>query len=361
MHRINFGIVGAGWRAEFYLRVARARPDLFSVSGVVVRNPQKAKIFREKWEHPVYDELDEMLSSSDPLFVVTSVPRNANSNIIRQLVERGLPVLSETPPAPDLPQMVELYRFVTEKRAKVQVAEQYFLQPHHASRLTLIGRGLIGKVSQAQISVAHGYHGISLIRKFLDLGFESPTIYARQFIASLVNGPGRDGPPRKETVRDSVQHFFWLDFGDRLGLMDFTRDQYFSWIRSNRILIRGERGEIRDNTIAYLKDFRTPLRLALSRRETGLEGNFEGKCLESIQLGCELIYENLLVPGRLSDDEIAVGTCLLQMAEYARGGAQFYPLGEACQDHYLGLLCARALESGTIQRAESQVWSAEDP
>jgi hypothetical protein len=355
--RINFGIVGAGWRAEFYLRIAKARPDLFIVDGVVVRNPQKAKNIEEKWRIPVCRELDEMLSSCNPLFVVTSVPRTVNPGIIRQLVERGIPVLSETPPALDLPQMLELYRFVCEKRGKVQVAEQYFLQPHHASRLTLIESGLIGKVSHAQISSAHGYHGISLMRKSLGLRFQSPTIYARQFIAPIVSGPGRDGPPLEETVRESIQQFFWLDFGDCLGFLDFTRDQYFSWIRTNRVLIRGDRGEICDNTIAYLKDFRTPIRLEFRRRETGIEGNLEGNCLESIQLGSDIIYENPLARGRLSDDEIAVGACLLKMADYSWGGVEFYSLGEACQDHYLSLLCEKVLDSGTVERAEAQLWS----
>ncbi len=356
MEKTQFGIIGAGWRAEFYMRIARARPDLFDIAGVVVRNPRKAAAFTARWTCPVYGTTAELLSAAAPLFVVSCVPWPANPTVVRELVENGTPVLSETPPAPDLSQMCELYTFVEQKKGRVQVAEQYFLQPHHAARLSIIAGGRLGTVSQARISAAHGYHGMSLIRRSLGVGFESPRVFARQFVSPLVEGPGRDGPPQKETVRDSTQQFFWLDFGDRLGFMDFTGDQYFSWIRGHRILIRGERGEIQDNTVRCLKDFRTPLELSLQRRMTGLEGNLEGNSLESIQLGTDIVYKNPLAPGRLSDDEIAIGDCLLRMAGYARGGPEVYSLAEACQDHYLGLLCQQALESGAEQQAEPQIW-----
>ena len=357
MDKIPFGIIGAGWRAEFYMRIVRARPDLFDVTGVVVRNRQKAATFAARWGCPVYGTTEQMLTASDPLFVVTSVPWSANPSIVRDLVEAGKPVLSEPPPAPDLAQMRDLFHFVENRKGLVQVAEQYFLQPHHAARLAVVSSGMLGRVSQAQISAAHGYHGMSLIRRSLGVRYESAQVHARQFVSHLVEGPGRGGPPQKEAVQDSVQQFFWLDFGDRLGFMDFTGDQYFSWIRGHRILIRGERGEIQDNTVRYLKDFRTPVELSLRRRMTGLEGNLEGHSLESIQLGSDTVYSNPLAPGSLSDDEIAVGDCLLRMAGYAQGGPELYPLAEACQDHYLSLLCRQAMESGADTQAETQIWA----
>ena len=38
---IKFGIIGAGWRSEFYLRIAMLVPEIFSVSGIYIRNPEK--------------------------------------------------------------------------------------------------------------------------------------------------------------------------------------------------------------------------------------------------------------------------------------------------------------------------------
>lgn len=52
-----------------------------------------------------------------------------------------------------------------------------------------------------------------------------------------------------------------LEFDGRLGVYDFTDDQYFSWIRANRVLARGERGKIHDSTVRYLADATSPLAL----------------------------------------------------------------------------------------------------
>jgi hypothetical protein len=44
------------------------------------------------------------------------------------------------------------------------------------------------------------------------------------------------------------------------------------------------------------------------------------------------------------------------MGEYARGGPEAYPLAEAMQDHYLGLLIREATESGQAVTAAAQAW-----
>ena len=46
-----------------------------------------------------------MVEAESPGFVVTSVSWPANADVVRQLVELGLPVLSETPPAVTLEEM----------------------------------------------------------------------------------------------------------------------------------------------------------------------------------------------------------------------------------------------------------------
>ena len=39
MKTIHYALVGGGWRAEFYLRIARELPERFVIDGLVVRNP----------------------------------------------------------------------------------------------------------------------------------------------------------------------------------------------------------------------------------------------------------------------------------------------------------------------------------
>ena len=42
---IRFGIIGAGWRSEFYVRIANCMPDLFCVTGMYIRNKEKQTYF----------------------------------------------------------------------------------------------------------------------------------------------------------------------------------------------------------------------------------------------------------------------------------------------------------------------------
>jgi predicted dehydrogenase len=275
--------------------------------------------------------------------------------MVRALADQGVPALAETPPAPDLEGLVALHE-LTERGAKVQVAEQYQFQPLHAARLALARSGVLGTVTQAQVSAAHGYHGTSLIRGLLDVRFEPCMIRARQFVSPLVAGPGRNGPPAEHKVVESRQVIAQLDFGDRLGVYDFTGDQYFSWVRSPRVLVRGERGEINNHRVSYLQDYLTPVYFDLKRVDAGQAGNLEGYYHAGILAGGEWVYRNPYAPGRLTDDEIAVATCLDKMAAYAAGGPGFYGLPEASQDHYLGLLIDRAVQTGEAVATEAQPW-----
>lgn len=114
-----------------------------------------------------------------------------------------------------------------------------------------------------------------------------------------------------------------LDFGNKLGVLDFTGDQYFSWIREKRILVRGERGEIVNDEVSWLQSFDSPVYDKLRRIDTGHSGNLEGFHHKGI-MGCgEWLYVNPHAPARLSDDEIAVAETLARMGDYVRGGPSF--------------------------------------
>ncbi|MFB3883129.1 MAG: Gfo/Idh/MocA family protein [Armatimonadota bacterium] len=344
MKPIEFGMVGAGWRCEFYMRIARALPERFSVTGVVARNPEKREAFGRRWGVRMCADADELLMTK-PSFVVTSVSWASNPGLMEELSEGGMPVLSETPPAPDLEGLRKL-KPLTKKGVRIQVAEQYWLQPHSQACMAVIEKGLLGRPTYAQVSLGHGYHGIGTIRRFLGIGLELPKVSGKRFVAPIVEGGGRNGPPTVEKVKESAQDIVFFDWGDRLGVLDFTGDQYFGWIRNPRVLIRGERGEIVDDTVYYLKDFRTPMAVELRRDVTGANGNLEGFYLRGIQAGGEWAYVNPFAPAPLSDDELAIATCLAKMDEYVRTGREFYTLAEACQDHYLNLVYQQALKEG---------------
>ncbi len=350
---IRFAIIGAGWRSDFYVRVAGALPDRFEVTGLLTRDTARAATVARDWAVPASITLDDLLAT-DPAFVVVSVPWAVTPVLLRELADLGIPTLTETPPAPDVDGLRALRSLVD---ARIQVAEQYQFQPYHAARLTIARSGRLGTVTEAQVSVAHGYHGIDLMRRFLAVDDEPVTIRATRFTSSIVAGPDRHGPPTGEMLAESHQVIAWFDFGDRLGVMDFTDDQYFSWIRSTRLLARGDRGEIDDLTVRSLQDATTPLVVQLTRHDTGQGGNLEGHHLVGITAGAEWIYRNAYASARLSDEEIAVATTLTRMHEWLDGGPAICSLAHGAQDHYLNLLMGQAAASREQVHVPGHVWA----
>lgn len=356
MSKIKFAIIGGGWRTTFFLNIARALPKIFEVCGMVVRDEAKSKLIETEWGVTTYRTIDQLLAVQSPSFVLVCVSKPAVSGIIRELTAKGTAVLSETPPALDLDDLAELNKLV-DHGAKIQVSEQYHLQPLHAARLSVARSGLLGSVSEVQISVCHDYHAMSLARKFLRIDYENAEITPYRFDSPIVDGPDYLGIVNEERIVQSKQTIALLNFGGKLVIYDFTNDQYFSWIRSLRLLVRGDRGEINDEQVKYLQDHRTPIEFNLLRQSAGENGNLEGYYLKGILAGQEWAYKNPFAPGRISDDEIAMASCLAKMDEYVNGGPEFYSLAEASQDHYLGLMIEKAVKSGQVVKTEHQPWS----
>ena len=353
---VPFAVAGAGWRAAFFLRAAAAMPDRLRVTGVLTRNPARANALEDA-AVPVHGDLDALLTGG-PRFVVTAVPWAATPALVRELASRAVPVLAETPPAPDLAGLDAILDLARRPPVPIEVAEQYHLQPLHAARLAVAASGVLGTVSQAQVSAAHDYHGLDLLRRYLGAGFGPVQIRSRRFSSPIVAGPDRAGPPDAERIAVSEQTLAWLDFEGRLGVYDFSGDQYFSWVRSPRVLVRGERGEINGETIRRLLDARTPVTEGLERRDAGRDGNLEGFHHIGYTLGGRWVYRNPTAPARLADDEIAVAGCLLAMAERVDGGPSRCSLADAAWDQELGLRVAEAAETGREVVADGTRWSA---
>jgi predicted dehydrogenase len=358
MDPYRFAIIGAGWRTEFFLRIVAALPERFRLEGLVVRDPEKGRRVEAQWGHRTYRTVSDLLAAVSPEFLVGSVSYQANYEINRALLETGLPVLSETPPGATLEQMLDLWEAVTAGGSRFQVAEQFTRQPHHAARLAAVRLGRVGPVHKAYVSVCHGYHGASLIRHFLDVGFDEARIVGMSFTDRVLDPGGREGPPERAQVQAHAQQVALLDFGGgRQAVFDFVGVQYFSLIRNQRVAIRGEQGEVIDQNLYTQTENGEPLMLPFTRHVAGANGNLEGDYLKGIQLGGQWVYRNPTAPARLSDEEIAMADLLQGMGTYVRGGPEVYPLAQAMQDHYLGLMIREAVESGQPVMAAAQAWS----
>lgn len=96
--KITFGIMGGGWRAEFYLRIAQALPEEFAVSEIWMRDEAKAREMESRWGIKTTSDLDGFLGRRDFSFVVLTLSRSVAAEYIAKLAGMGIPVLTETPP-----------------------------------------------------------------------------------------------------------------------------------------------------------------------------------------------------------------------------------------------------------------------
>lgn len=355
----TFGIVGSGWRTMFFLRLARMLPERLRAVGVVTRSADRAAEITAATSIPAFLSIDEMLTHERPDYVIVSTNWPTTPVATRELVARGVRVLAETPPAPDLNGMRALWDGVGAS-GLVQVAEQYLLMPAHAARLAVLKAGTIGEVTSVQISSTHLYHAGSLFRGLLGVGFEPTEVNARAFTAPLAN-PLRGGTwTGDDTAQPTRTILATLDFGDgRSALYDFTDNQWWNPLRERRIVIRGSRGEIVDDDVVRLVDPVTPVRSVLQRRETGRDLNLEGRDLHHISFDGTVLYRNPYVGSGLSEDDIAVAAIAEATGAWARDeGPEPYPLAQACQDHLLGLAIEESARQATPIRTAIEPWAA---
>jgi len=357
---IKFGIVGAGWRSLFFIRIAAIFPERFHCTGVVVRDETKRLAFQNKWKVQTFASLDELLDAQAVDFMVVST--SENHNVILDIVKRNIPCLSETPPARTEDELIRVFESVQNLGGKVQIAEQYHLRPHHQAQMKVLRSGKLGTISQAQCSIAHGYHGISMIRRFLDLGFENAIINAAAINTQLIQGPDRAGLPKEEKLVDAKQYLAWFQFeNNTFASLDFSTKHYRSWLHHERVLLRGERGELSDHQVRYLKTFNEPMAFQLERVTQGQEGDLSAANFMGYRAEGEWLYRNPffheISNSILMDDEIAVAHCLVKMYDFVHEGQSFYSLAEACQDTYLALLYERSAEQSKALESETQVWA----
>lgn len=171
MESVTFAMLGGGWRSEFYTRIANAAPERFCLRAVWIRNPEKAERYRQKYGVPVAASFEELLEL-DVDFYVLCLPWKENMEYSRRLIEKGRAVLTETPPAPTVEALNEFWEFCVSRRAKIQIGEEYPMQPYHAALYSLVREGRIGEPTHLSISMMHGYHCMCIGRRLLGVGME---------------------------------------------------------------------------------------------------------------------------------------------------------------------------------------------
>ena len=313
---MKFIMIGCGWRAQYFLRAAEILSDRLEVSAIVMHSEKRAQEIQQETGILTTTDLETALDTK-PEFALLCVPRSVMKEWILRLCKLQIPVLCETPPGQDIEELNNLWKEVQILHGKVQVTEQYFLQPYYAAVQNVIDSGILGEISNVSMSAIHGYHAISIFRKFLGIGIE--------------NG--------------------------KAAFYDFDDEQYFSPIRSRSWVIQGARGEVRGDQICYMDHQNRPVSEQMRREDDGVY-NIDGWSHRYISFRGERIYENPFQGARINDDEIAVTDLLAHMKQYVETGKEFYPLREGLQDAYLSFLMDEAVKNtGKEIISTSQSWS----
>lgn len=320
---IRFAVIGSGWRSLFYVRIAKALPDMFELTALLCRGQEKAdRIQKEYGIHTTTSE-NEIIASK-PDFVVSAVNKSSMSDVVRYWAAKGIPVLSETPAGLDIDTLKAIRQDV-ENGARIQVAEQYFLYPSIKAIIDECKSGTIGEPVSLTISAMHDYHAASVIRRMLGTGLEDVAITGKTFSMKVTDTRTRYEVLTEGRVVEKEEKHLIMEYADRkTAFYDFMSDQYRSPIRNRYINLRGTRGEIINDTVYYLdKD-----NLAACKK---------------------LDITNPYGYAGLSEDEAAITGILLGMKEYVDTGKEVYPMDEALYDAYIGILMCEAGKPGYKQ------------
>ena len=354
----TIAIIGAGWRAEFYIRIAQLMPERFEIVGVVARKEDARISLEQEFGVRTFSSLSQLLSYKKPDYAVSSVSWDSNPSVVEELVKAGVHVLCETPPAPTVEALQKLWKAVGAS-GMVQVAEQYLNLPGHASRLAITQSGAIGEATSVELSSTHGYHAVAIMRGFLQSGFERTTITTRQFEAPLVNPLSRDGWNSDLSSQLAKTTISLIDFGSgKSGVYNFVDNQWHNQLRHRRIVVRGSRGEIVDDAVIRLIDGPAITTSRIERYQLGYDLNLDGFDTEHLSFDGRVVFKNPFIGLRFMDEEIAIAQLMVQMADWIEGKTKApYPLNEGCQDQLISLAMDESITTGKNVLVDKQKWA----
>ena len=355
----KIAIIGAGWRSEFFIRIAQLLPEKFEIVGVVARKDEVRSALAERFGVQTYSSISQLLSKNKPDYAISSVSWDSNPGVVEELVSAGVYVLCETPPAPTLEGLQKLWAAVGSSEM-VQVAEQYLSLPGHSARLAITKSGVIGDVSSLELSSTHGYHAVSIMRGFLQSGFEPTTITTRQFQAQLVDPLLRNGFNADLSPKNAKTTISLIDFGSgKSGVYNFVDNQWHNQLRHRRIVVRGSRGEIVDDSVIRLIEGPAITTSRIERYQLGYDLNLDGYDTEHLSFDGKVVFKNPFTGLRFMDEEIAIATLMVQLADWINGNAKApYPLNEACQDHLVSLAIDESIALGKSVTTAKQDWAS---
>ena len=347
---LSYVIVGSGYRAEYFARIARNYPHMFRAL-FLCRSEEKVALVTAHTGIPATTSLQECLDFGAD-FAVIAVDRPHIADVAEEWLDRGYPVLAETPIADSEEKLRRLWKR-REEGCRIICCEQYHRYPILAAGLKALHRGRIGELSSLYMSALPNYHAASLIRLGLGIPAGEPvamTGWRDSYRVTETDSrygaiyDGRTAAEEREVIRMSFA-------SGKTALMDYSTAQTRSYIRSRHLTVRGDRGEWSDTQILWLDESNTPHRTALTP-----EIPEKYRCLDNQMLRDRRRNWTAELAPDTVQDEFAVASMLLDMGDEK---AEPYPLADALEDAYYWLMFKRAMEHpGEEIHSEKMPWHA---
>lgn len=286
MERIRFAIVGSGWRASFYIRIAEYYKDKYELVGVLCRSKEKAELISSKYKVTAVTD-ENIIKEGAPSFIVVCVTKASIAEVSTYWRNLGYTVLCETPVGLNIEDLRSIYSTRLEG-GRLVVAEQYCYYPTYRKIIEAANSGKIGDILSAYVSIAHEYHGASLIRAMLNESvFSQIRIRTRAYNLPVTKTKDRYNTYFDGEIISTKRVLSSIEYEDgKFAEYDFDSQQYRSPIRTNSVRITGTRGEIAGGKIFYLDDDNNPV-------EETIIHDLQDAVREAEQ-------------GRLSEDETAI-------------------------------------------------------
>lgn len=384
MEKMRFVIVGSGWRSLYYVRVAKALPQHFELCAMLCRSQEKADKMAEENGIVTTVSVDKC-RAMQPDFVVVVVNKADICKVSMEWMSYGFTVLCETPAALTSEALERLWTLHMAGQRLV-VAEQYTHYPQYQAMLRVLhANALIGEADCVNISLAHDYHGASLMRAMLGEPADAPfTVRAKTYGFPTVETLNRYERFTDGRIRDKNRTAAVFEFADgKVAWYDFDSEQYRSPIRKNYVKVQGCRGELKDQKIYFLDEqyaYREA-ELCVTWRQYITDSTnpnlYKVNEVEEIVLRRENAPDEVLYKPEfglcgLAEDETAVAQMMRQAWEYtqsAKTGSgeeqmrrngilvrQSVDLRNALQDAYMAILMRQAEESGLEVSGTKQIW-----
>lgn len=126
--------------------------------------------------------------------------------------------------------------------------------PIIAAEIEIVHQGKLSNPYSVFLSLAHNYHGVSLIRRMFQIAPQPMRLHGERFITPVICTDSRSGPVTDGSTTDQIRSHINVTFqSGKSACYDFADVQYRSFIRSRHVNVQGQKGEWNDCFLRSMK------------------------------------------------------------------------------------------------------------